>query len=370
MEEQIYQKEKKMEVYEFANGVVLPRKFKENGPLWGLGGVCNAKGVFEDVSVYDGGWTKQGGNYGWEKQEEEFIDEEVVYIGLFFSHWGHFLIDLTGRMWYLCTLLKQNSKIKIAYIGEEEPKGSYLDFFKMLGVEKERLVRIMKPTRFRKVLVPEMSFRGCIWYTKEFQDMFDLMVQEAIKDEGLQKKYKSIKKVYFTRRNFLKAKKTEFGELYFEKCFVENGYKAIAPETLSLKEQIYIWNCTESVACLNGSILLNVVFSKNANLDLVVLNKMSLYHKNPYILLKMRGITATFLDVYKEPLKSYPKSLGEGPYLLHVSDDFREFCKNRGFIVPFAGIKLGLYETWQEIQYFVCVLNILNRIKRLVFKVV
>lgn len=70
-------------------------------------------------------------------------------------------------------------------------------------------------------------------------------------------------------------------------------------------------------------------FCKNEKLKLTILNKMSIYHKNPYIYLYMRNIQAEFIDIYKEPLKGYPKSLGEGPYLIKAGKEFLIIVKEK-----------------------------------------
>ena len=267
-------KEGKLTVPEYEKGIILPQKQDANGPRWGLGGVCDSDNRFVESSFYDGGWATHGGFYQW--NDEEYVDEDVVYVGMFYLHWGHFLIDLTGRMWFLQKLAKVRSNFKVAYLGDEEPKGNNLRFFELLGIKEEQLLHITKPTRFKKVYVPEQSFKSCKWYTDEFVEMFDEMYDMAMNSEIDFSKLREVDKVYFTRRKFSKAVGSEFGEEYFEKCFTENGYTSIAPETLSLDEQIYLWNHASEIACMNGTIPLNVIFSKNKNLKLIVLNKTSI----------------------------------------------------------------------------------------------
>ena len=42
-----------MAVQTVSRGTVLPRKETENGPMWGLGGVCDENGAFAALSAYD-----------------------------------------------------------------------------------------------------------------------------------------------------------------------------------------------------------------------------------------------------------------------------------------------------------------------------
>lgn len=99
---------------------------------------------------------------------------------------------------------------------------------------------------------------------------------------------------------------------------------SVAPEKLSLEEQIYIWNNADEIACINGTIPLNVVFSKNKNLKLTVLNKTSISHENPYILLQFREIKADFIGVYKEPFKNYLSPWEKA----HISWQSKKFLLN------------------------------------------
>lgn len=352
---------RKLKVEEYTNGIILPRKEIANGPMWGLGGVCNADNQFVQSSFYDGGWATHGGVYSW--QEETYIDEEAVYIGMFFLHWGHFLVDLTNRMWALPDFRRKQEKVKVAYLGEEEPDRNHLRFFELLGIEKDQLIHIEKPTRFRKVYVPEQGFKSCTWYSDEFVRMLNIMVQSVMNSGNDFSHFAHIENVYFTRRSFAKAVCTEFGEGYFESVFTHNGYTALAPETLTLDEQIFLWNHASSIVCMNGTIPLNVMFACNPKLNLTVLNKMSIFHENPIILLEMRGIQAAFVNIYKEPLKGYPKSLGEGPYLLWPTQEFDEYCDKKKYARAMSERSRQKYFYKQSLSYFWSALGIIPKLR-------
>lgn len=360
-------KTSKLSIYEYENGIILPRVFLEHSPIWGSGGVCDKNNSFIEKSFYDGGWARQGGYYFW--KQEEYIDKEVIYIGLFLPHWGHFLVDLTNRMWALPEIMESRCDIKIAYIGEEEPQGNNLRFLELLGIDKAQLIHITKPTRFKKVYIPEQGFKSCEWYTGEFLNMLNKMVRRVLNSGYDFSRVMNIDKVYFTRRKLGKAINSEFGEEYFETCFIENGYTSLAPEILSLEEQIYIWNHASRIVCMNGTIPLNVMFAVNPKLQLLVLNKTSIYHENPMILLKMRKIQAEFIDIFKEPLKGYPKSLGEGPYLLWPTKAFKDYCEKHGFKLKISSDKEKRYFCFQLLKYFWAVLAIKSKIRDAVLKV-
>lgn len=352
----------------YINGIILPQRLEKNGPMWGLGGVCDQNEEFVESSFYDGGWAKHGGKYEW--SDEKYVDQTAVYVGMFYRHWGHFLIDLTNRLWYVQQLAKKNNDFLVAYLGDEEPDGNTLEFYKLLGVQENQLYHVKEPTRFREVIVPEQSFKSCEWYTDAFVRMFDEMRKNVEDTSEKFSEWRDIKKIYFTRRCFTKAREMEFGEGFFEKLFVNNGFKSVAPERLELTEQIYIWNHAEKIVCINGSIPLNVIFSGNNQLKLLVLNKTALIHENPYILLQARGISAFFSDIYKEPFRKYPKSLGEGPYLLWYTADFEKVISKYGYIPVMSEPERNRYFVKEYIKYCWAIIGIKRRLRLLLYKAV
>lgn len=311
-----------MAVETVARGVVLPRKEVENGPMWGLGGVCDESGAFVPLSAYDGGWATHGGAYPYE--EPEYLDEDVVYFGLFFRHWGHFLVDLLGRMWYIARFGRK----KVVYLGEEAPTGNFLECFRLLGLEETDLIHVTKPMRFRSVTVPEFSCKSCQWYSPEYRDIFDTMIANAQPQEipG--------KKIYFSRLSFGRGK--EVGEKQIAAWALANGFTAVAPEKLTVTQQIAIWNGAEEILCLDGSIPISVAFSRNQDLRLTVLHKTSLEHLNLELFLLMRPCRVTLLDAYREPFRGYPENIGAGPFLLEIGEDILQYSREQGMTVPYT----------------------------------
>lgn len=361
----MYKSTEHMECQEIDKGIVLPRIYMGNAPMWGLGGVCDNRNQFVELSKFHGGWAEHGGYYSW--KDEEYRDDSVVYFGLFFKHWGHFLVDLIGRMWFFAQSNNEKKNWKVAYIGEEEPTGNYLEFFELLGIKEEQLIHVTNPTRFRKVIVPQFSCRPCIWYTKEFQSIFHYIAEKVEKEKYVYDK-KELNKVYFTRLNFTKAQGTEVGEEYIAKWLKSNGYSLISPEKLSLRDQVYIWNHAKEIVCMDGTIPINVGFSKNKGLQLTVMHKTALVHKNLDLYLLMSGCNVTLLDVYREPFKKYPKSIGEGPFLFSLNGDIQEYSHEKNMKIPFSSKEIQIIERKNYIKYVARIINIKGRIRVILSK--
>ncbi len=355
----MYRMMRPMEVANVPNGIILPQMQVSDGPMWGLGGVCDEAGEFVPLSYYNGGWATHGGKYDWD--EETYMDCDVVYFGMFFNHWGHFLVDLIGRLWYF--VQNKGQKIKLAYLGTEEPKGNFLEFFSLLGIEQEDLIHISSPTRFKNVIVPEFACKSCVWYSNEYRSIFDSMI-ETVEQEGyVPENLPSLEKVYFTRLAFGKARQTEIGEVKLSKWLATNGFSPIPPERLSIRDQIYVWNHAGHIACLDGSIPISIAFSNNPDLTLTIMHKTHLEHLNVELYLLMRPCKVTFLDTYWEPFKNYPKNIGAGPFLFHITDDVFTYSDQMGWSVPFTKTQLFFTKINNWFKLVFCIWNIKHKIR-------
>ena len=80
------------------NGTILPHKgFRVNGN-WnpGFGGIVDSKGKFVNGSFYGNGGTPYTPN-----EEVQKSSATVVYLGMFFSVWGHSITDNIKYLWFL-----------------------------------------------------------------------------------------------------------------------------------------------------------------------------------------------------------------------------------------------------------------------------
>ena len=360
----MYRFETAMRMERVENGVILPQKeITEPVPMWGLGGVCDKDNTFVELSYYDGNWATHGGGYAFE--EEEYIDEPAIYLGVFFKHWGHFLIDLVGRAWYFVN--RDVSQYKIAYLGEEEIGGNFLEFFELLGIKQEQFICITKPTRFCEVVVPEYSASSCKWYSEEYLSIFTA-IAEQVERENID--FVVPEKVYFSRLAFGKAKSSEVGEEYIARWLEVNGYEAVSPEKLSLRQQVQIWNKAKSIACLDGTIPLNLNFSKNKDLQLLVMHKTHLEHLNLEMSLLMRPCDVTLIDAYWEPFKKYPKSIGSGPFLLCISEDVLTYNLQNGMVMPFSEKEIKKQRKKSYWKLVRTIMDVKGKCRRLISKFV
>lgn len=199
--------------------------------------------------------------------------------------------------------------------------------------------------------------------------MFNTIVDNALKDYQVSTHLLDTDKVYFSRTAFGKASGTEFGEDMIENIYKDNGYKILYPEKLSLYDQIYVWNHANRIACINGSIPLNLVFCKNKDMKLDILNKTSELHLNPYLYFLMRKVKYEHIDVYIEPYKWVKPTLGSGPFLLSVTQSFKEYLKVNNMNNKYSSLSIYIHNCMNIMKYTYQVINPIIRLKLFIYPV-
>lgn len=359
-----YKNREKLAAVFVDRGLVLPlKKSAPGGPLMGYGGVLDKEDNYVEESAQIGkGDTlpRFTGKYDYDKESVQNFDETVIYIGAFPEHWGHFLVDMVYRFWYF---LESKERRRIVYCSEgPEISGVFLEFFRLLGIDGERLYRIEKPSRFKQVIIPKSGYMACDYYTEEYRSVFRKIV-----DNLPELSIMPYDKIYLSRGHFKEAQGKEVGEKNIEYNFRQNGFQVIYMEELSLTEQAYYISHAKVVAALSGTLCHNILFA-GKDTELVILNKTHIINTHQVLIDQMMGITVTYVDIYKEPYKRFPVSYGGGPFLLdsrRLMEYFRDkgmgFYPERKSVVflnrlLYTKMCLGirLYKLYEKTYYKVC----------------
>lgn len=322
------------------NGIVLPRKIpnkNEKCPYQGLGGVIKNNGEFLRESViYD--LKKEnvkeqpiafGGSYPIDNVEID--NRKVIYMGLAHQQWGHFLVDIVQRCWfpYIKYLKQHKHNTDYYYVfsgfgdGVETFGINYLDFFNLLGLNTEHIIIVNKPTKFKKVIVPDVVIYPGESINKVFVELIDTVIKNS-KKKFINKKY--IEKIYFSRTH-LKDKK-EIGEKLIEGVAVKAGFSVLYPEELTLTDQIFYWQTAAQVACVNGTIPHNCIFSHNS-LELLIFNKTKIMVGYQFTMDKIQGLHPIYISAYLEPFNRYPIDVSRGPFWLDVTSEVKKIFKDK-----------------------------------------
>lgn len=262
-----------LKILELDDAVALPFVYLDSGAIRRAGGILYKENNFVEESGSRQGYLKYGKAYDFDDSKVEFVDEEVIWLGYYYSHWGHFIIELVGRMW---VLLDNYNNQKIIYISQDGDSfgGVFLEFMSYLGVPKENIIKIEKPTRFSKVIIPDYSATEY-----HYSDQYIRLIDKVISGSDYENcNFPINENIYLSRKKVKDSKIKDFGESEIENKFLENGFVSVSPEKLSLREQISLWNRTKNIVCINGTLPLNIIFTRE-KVNVIVLNKTNIVHE-------------------------------------------------------------------------------------------
>lgn len=158
---------------------------------------------------------------------------------------GHVLTETLCRCWFL---LQENISKKILFttITSKVPSAFY-EFLRLLGIRKEQIIVVSKVTQVKSILIPDQSLMLFSWYMDRWIDVYCCMRENVLKEL---KQAIFPNKLYLTRSQL--PKKDCIGEEYFEDFYQKRGYEIVAPETLSLIEQIALIYNAKEIICTVG----------------------------------------------------------------------------------------------------------------------
>lgn len=167
------------------------------------------------------------------------LNGSYIYGGPLAPHYGHFLTECIGRLWYL--LDEQKTDSFLLFHGDKSTLK--IDFVKeilhVLPIEKERIIILDCVTELEEVAIPfpSMTNRGEIY---SIHKKLPTKVAESILSS--QKINHTDQPLYLSRRKLPLSNRNILNERKLEECLKSNNVKIIYPEELSFTEQVILFN--------------------------------------------------------------------------------------------------------------------------------
>lgn len=315
----------------YKDAVILPCRLENF--LFGAGGMVDCDGNYIKESALVGRVDR-----GYSFSKEEYRDEKVVYCGYLVNHWGHFLVEAVARLWYFLNNDKSIEKYVffVAENEEREIKGNYKEFFELLGIW-DMLEIINRPTRYREVIIPQLSDdKELKFFSSEYKALFD-RVADSIKVDP---QWETYSKVFLTRSQLKNASLSDIGNDMIDSFFANNGYTIVAPEKMGLSQLIYVLRNAKEVAAISGSLALNLMFSRDRQ-KLVMVERLVINNNYTVLTNSARDLEVVHIDSY---LSIYSTDLGSGPYLLFYKGLLEQYSKDNNMVPPDARFLSRRYE--------------------------
>jgi len=291
----------------------------------------------QDLNCYQGGVTDGAFNFvaGIERRKgAEFYNlackksyvavgidvrhERVVFGGVIFGHFGHEIIDGMTRLWHYAR--HHDDNLKRVFLVQPGASTKHAEsFFKLAGMNYEI---IKQPTQFPEVIIPDEAYRTGDGGNPAWLEWFGYVMKKA-------GKHFDTDKIYLTRTQWPAG--DGVGEEYYERFFESEGYKVIAPEKLSLADQIRYISGATHIACTMGTMAHMLVFARPDADVTILLRSPSSIMPAQLTINRLRGYKWRMIDATRNPL---PTGQSNGCFLYEPTTYFYQWAKENKFRTP------------------------------------
>ena len=252
-----YRSKEEAKVQTVERGIILPLK-RIAGTGSYAGGVCDEG--FNFVAGFRRDSENQVGidclqSYAVDGGGVQHIHETVIFGGTAYTHFGHALLECLSRLWFVAESGAAERIAVLPYDGLPRTKDLYNAFFELLGIDLKRIIYIEAPVQFDRVIVPDQTIYVAgrhAQYKEKYTIPYEKMMSRV--------EAKSAKKIYLTRSQL--GRPDCLNEEYFEEFYRRRGFKIIAPERHSIKEQVAYMKGAEEIACTLGTLSHLALFAR------------------------------------------------------------------------------------------------------------
>ena len=244
---------------EMRDGVVIPAVGNCTAGLT-HGGVVNAQGQIDPGSLLYRRSMRVVFPPETLPEAADTVEEPHIYAGFFIWHYGHFLLESLARLW----ATTRYPDMHIVWAGSEAPTRWQREICDMFGIG-DRMRFVDRPTRFRRLIMPEPGIR-----------LGDYAHPDHIRFLGIHGRSESRKtgpRLWLSRR-LLDGKWRVDGEDILEDALEKRGWRAVAPETFSVREQLDMMEGAGAIAGIEGSALHTPLLLKGFNGPLIVVRRI------------------------------------------------------------------------------------------------
>lgn len=215
------------------------------------------------------------------------INKDVIYGGIFFNHFGHFILESLGTLWYI---KKCKYKDVVWTLSNSNIIQSWqYEIFDFLKIKNHFLFNIV-PTKYKSV---DIAFPSTIlpleYYSQDFIDSVSFF-QPLSKKRG--------RKIYLSRTQLPATAGGIANELDLEKLLIRYGFEIFHPQNHSLRIQLETMSSAEVVFGIESSAFHSIVFLKECKTKFIALSRKM--HNAYYKIAHYASLNYISLDILKK----------------------------------------------------------------------
>ncbi|HIE55979.1 MAG TPA: DUF563 domain-containing protein, partial [Chromatiaceae bacterium] len=182
-----------------------------------------------------------------------------LYLGWFFDHYGHFILESLSRCWALAEAGSVDGYLFHRPETHRKAPAQLLRLLELLGIPQEKVRFIDSTTRFEELLVPSQQAVLARGISRETLDLYTRMAFRAWKQGGERRHNRSL---YLSRRFLGSDMRQAANEWMLERSFRNEGYQVLHPHYMDGIDQLSIYYKAKRFAGLDGSGLHNILFAE------------------------------------------------------------------------------------------------------------
>ncbi len=185
---------------------------------------------------------------------ERKLDEDVVYLGPLFNHYGRVLLESLARIWYLSEV---DQSTKVVFSRTQEILVPWVfNLLAVFGVPPERILTLDEPTRIRRAIVPEPLFEQLYSAHGDMVRPFREVAARIAADVR-----PSQQPLYLSRRRLTSGQRQVVGESELEDMLRQSGFAIAYPESMTIEDQIRLVNGHADIFSSLGSAAHSILFA-------------------------------------------------------------------------------------------------------------
>lgn len=330
-----YKKEIKLHRQYFTDAIIIPSQKNNTGLK--EGGVFTTEGKFILSSSLNGVLPTSVANIN--SYDIRQSNNTIIFIGTFYSLWGHAITDSIKKLWFLFTeegkiLLKNGAKI--GFIFHDKGDSYTLNVIEKTGINLNDIIEIKEPTQFKNVYIPDNSIiynpkDETRYFTKEYVEIINRIINCYSQTYNF-KVEEQYEKVYFSRRKIFQNGR-DWGENNIERIFRNLGYKIMYPEKLSFFKQIHILRNCSHFATTEGSISHTTIFCK-PHTKIELIRKCNRLNFHQLMINEAAQLDVTYIDANKSVIVDESMPLN-GPFYLCITKELKRFYNRPILYIPY-----------------------------------
>lgn len=314
-----------------------------------IGCVLDSNGnVVKDSECQE--WKEDGGYYNIHQSKTE--NKDAIFLGFIVTVFGHSFTDDLRKLWFVDTPLFKSlvaDGVEVVYTTSWNLPlpDAVREIMIRSGYDISKARHISKLTHFNRIYIPDNCVKetphGRV-YSKEYEQIINCIKNSFIDIGG-----RVCDKVYFTRSKYSAGSGKEYGESSIERVFAHLGYVIVAPEELSITEQIYMVRSCHFFAATEGSVAHLSLFC-NPGTNVCIVNKVNYLNFHQVMINEFADLNVTYIEAHHSSRADLNHPWW-GPFYLCVTKYLERFAGRRFFHMPY----------WLCFSYWAYTRNVLYR---------